>query len=241
VWLAGNTLEAIEKGACPVCSQILSADGTCPNWLCDDPRRRIQRIDAIAYLSGALRRQIHRYKYEGKTARSLIFGRLVVGWLEAHATASAPDLIVANPTFPGPTDPDNAAPRIIESAAIEDAEERWPFDTGNEDPAIIKTGPTEKSAGRTAAAEPPPAARDPRSAADSQPEDPRLRRCVHDRKPVRRRRRLPARRRESSGLRRQARTLLNGTAVIGRNPECGSRQLRGASAAGPGGPCWPAW
>lgn len=76
-----------------------------------------------------------------------------MGWLEAHATASPPDLIVANPTFLPSGGPDTGhTERIIESAAIEDVEERWPFDVGNEKPAIIKTGPTEKSAGRTAAA-----------------------------------------------------------------------------------------
>lgn len=149
---ASTALEAIEPGACPVCSQILSEDGRCPNWLCDDPRRRIERIDAIAYSSGALRDKIHRYKYDGRTGWSLIFGRLLVGWLEAHAADNAPDLIVANPTFTRPSAPAAGhIERIIESAAIEDAEGRWAFDVG--DPrAIIKTGETEKSAGRSAAA-----------------------------------------------------------------------------------------
>ena|SRR5215472_12982558 len=150
---ASKTLEPIEPGACPVCSQLLGADGTCPNWLCDDPQRRIDRIDAIAYLSGALRGKIHRYKYDGKTGWSLIFGRLLVGWLEAHAADDQPDLIVANPTFTGSAGPGiGHIERIIDSAAIEDAEERWAFDVENEAPAIIKTGPTEKSAGRSAAA-----------------------------------------------------------------------------------------
>lgn len=153
VLCASKTLEAIEPGACPVCSQLLDADGACPNWLCDDPQRRIDRIDAIAYLSGALRSKIHRYKYDGKTGWSLIFGRLLVGWLEAHAADDPPDLIVANPTFTGPDGPDiGHIERIIDSAAIEDTEERWAFDVENETPAIIKTGPTEKSAGRSAAA-----------------------------------------------------------------------------------------
>jgi predicted amidophosphoribosyltransferase len=148
---AGKTLEAIEPGACPVCSQILGPDGTCPNWLCADPHRRIDRIDAIAYLSGALRERVHRYKYDGRTGWSLIFGRLLVGWLEAHAADDPPDLIVANPAFPRPSGVGHIE-RIIQSAAIEDAEERWAFDVENETPAIIKTGPTGKSAGRTAAA-----------------------------------------------------------------------------------------
>lgn len=150
---AGKTLEAIEPGACPVCSQMLGRDRTCPNWLCDDPDRRIERIDAIAYLSGALQRKIHRYKYDGKVGWALIFGRLLVGWLEAHATQNPPDLIVANPTF---TDPGGSnighTERIIEKAATADTEARWAFDVENETPAIIKLGPTEKSAGRTAAA-----------------------------------------------------------------------------------------
>jgi hypothetical protein len=57
---ASKTLEVILPGACPVCSQILDADGVRPIWRCAVPRRRIERIDAIAYLSGALRDKIHR-------------------------------------------------------------------------------------------------------------------------------------------------------------------------------------
>lgn len=151
VTCASRTLETISPRACPICSQILYGDEPCPNWLCDDPRRRIERIDAIAYLSGALQKKIHRYKYEGKTGWSLIFGRLLIGWLEAHASDDPPDLIVANPTFTRPKSNEiGHIERIIESAEIEDAEHRWPFDVY--DPAaIIKTGETDKSAGRTAA------------------------------------------------------------------------------------------
>jgi hypothetical protein len=139
---ATDTLEAIEPDACPVCCQILGDDGTCPNWLCGDPRRRIERIDAIAYLSGALRDRVHRYKYGGKTGWSLIFGRLVVGWLEAHTAAEPPDLIVANPTFIERDSGDvGHVERIIESASTADAEERWAFDVETPGPAIIKTGP----------------------------------------------------------------------------------------------------
>ena len=150
---ASKTLDAIAPGACPVCSQVLEPDGRCPNWLCDNPGRRILRIDAIAYLSGALRVRIRRYKYLAKGGWSLIFGRLVVGWLEAHAIDDSPDLIVVNPTFTDAGDPRlGHTERIVSSAAIEDAEGRWPFDVAHPLPAIIKTGPTEKSAGRTASA-----------------------------------------------------------------------------------------
>lgn len=150
---ASKTLEAIEPSACPVCSQLLGADRICPNWLCTDPRRRIERIDAIAYFSGALSDRIRRYKYEDRTGWSLIFGRLLVGWLQAHAADDPPGLIVANPTFLGRGGhPVGHVERIIRSAAIEDAEGRWAFDVENQQAAIIKTGPTEKSAGRTASA-----------------------------------------------------------------------------------------
>jgi predicted amidophosphoribosyltransferase len=131
---------------------MLSTDGTCPNWLCDDSQRRIERIDAIAYSSGALRAKIHRYKYDGKSGWSLIFGRLLVGWLEAHAAHDPPDLIVANPTFTADIHDMGHIERIIDAAAIADTEERWTFDVWNEKSAIIKTGPTDRTAGRTAAA-----------------------------------------------------------------------------------------
>ncbi len=149
---AARTLEAIGADACPVCSQFLGSDLICPNWLCTDEQRRIERIDAIAYHSGALRNRIRRYKYEGKTGWSLIFCRLLVGWLEANAADDPPDLIIANPTFLEPGQDIGHIELIIEQAATADAEERWAFDVENEVPAIIKTGPTDKSAGRTAAA-----------------------------------------------------------------------------------------
>jgi predicted amidophosphoribosyltransferase len=149
---AAETLEAIGAGACRVCSQFLGSDGVCPNWLCTDEQRRIERIDAIAYHSGALRSKIHRYKYEGKPGWSLIFGRLIVGWLETNAADDPPDLIVANPTFLESGRDIGHIELIIRQAAIADAEKRWRFDVENGSPAIIKIGPTEKSAGRTAAA-----------------------------------------------------------------------------------------
>lgn len=147
---AGKTLDAVGPRACPVCSQRLDNGGSCRNWLCDDPNRSIERIDAIAYLTGALKSKVHRYKYEGATGWSLIFGRLLVGWLETHAAADPPGLIVANPTHvgPGSSGPGHTE-AIIRSAATADYDGRWAFDLAAP-AAIIKTQPTEKSAGRTA-------------------------------------------------------------------------------------------
>ena len=119
--------------------------------MCRDPDRRVERIDAIAYLSGALQAKIHSYKYMGKTGWSLIFGRLLVGWLEAHAEGDPPDLIVANPTYVSPGQPGPGhIERIIRSAATADYDGRWIFDVGTPT-AIIKTQATDKSAGKSRA------------------------------------------------------------------------------------------
>jgi predicted amidophosphoribosyltransferase len=135
--------------ACPVCSQRLDGDSTCRNSLCRDPNRRIERIDAITSHSGAMQDKIHSYKYDGKAGWSLIFGRLVVGWLEAHAADDRPDLIVANPTYVGPGHPGPGhIEAIIRAAATVDSGGRWPFDV-RAPAAIIKTEATEQSAGRS--------------------------------------------------------------------------------------------
>lgn len=153
VQCAAATLEPVDAAvSCPVCSQFLGQDGRCPNWLCADPGRRITRIGAISYLSGELRHPILRFKYDGKSGWSLIFGRLVVGWLEAHAAADPPELIVANPKYRAPGDAPGHVETIIAAAVVADAEQRWPFDIRSGPPAIIKTGPTGQSAGASAAA-----------------------------------------------------------------------------------------
>ncbi len=148
---AGKTLEDIARRSCGVCAQRLRDDGSCPNWLCADPRRRISQIQAIAYLSGSLRNKIHRYKYAGAFGWSLIFARLLLGWLE-QSPGRPPDLIVANPTFvvQGQT----AFPHtelVLEVAAREDIIGRWPFDTGHPR-CIVKTRATPRSARNTAPA-----------------------------------------------------------------------------------------
>jgi predicted amidophosphoribosyltransferase len=149
---ASKTLEAIAPRACLVCSQRLEDGNLCRNWLCTDPARRIEHIDAISYLSGPLKDKIHSYKYEGKTGWALIFSRLLLGWLEAHASDDPPDLIVANPTYLAPGQPGPGhVEAIISHAATADYEGRWLWDL-HEPAAVIKTQPTSRSAGRTAAA-----------------------------------------------------------------------------------------
>src|SRR4029453_18632214 len=113
---------------------------------------RIEKINAIAYLTGSLQKTIHRYKYEGAFGWSLIFARLLIGWLWRHGTEDPPEIIIANPTYlepgskrPGPTE------RILHVAEGEDAFGRSPFDTGDR-AVLVKSWDTPKSAGKSAGA-----------------------------------------------------------------------------------------
>lgn len=149
---ASRTFERIPGDACPVCCQLLDDYGICPNWLCTDEDRRISRIHAISYQSGPLRTVINNYKYQGAHGWSLIFGRLVLGWLEEHALADPPDLIVVNPTYTGPDGRDFPhTEAVIWAAAREDVGRRWPFDLASPR-AIVKTRMTPRSAAATAKA-----------------------------------------------------------------------------------------
>jgi predicted amidophosphoribosyltransferase len=148
---ASRELSRPGPGACPACSQFLTERGHCPNELCRSPRRRIGTIHAIGYQAGALRRVIRSYKYGGARSWSVVFGRLLVAWLEENTTADPPGLIVVNPTFTGSgTDaagrpPFAHAEAVLQAAAAADVSGRWPFDTGTP-AAIVKTRPTLQSA-----------------------------------------------------------------------------------------------
>ena len=147
---ARRQLDPVGQAACPVCSQRLAASGRCPNELCRGPRR-IGRIHAIAYQSGALRRVIGRYKYHGGRSWSVIFGRLLLGWLDEAMREDPADLIVANPSFAGPGGQRFAHTEAVVEAAAQAAGARpevmprWQLDTATPR-AIVKTRPTLKSA-----------------------------------------------------------------------------------------------
>lgn len=145
---AEQSLDLISDRACSVCAQIVNEAGRCPNWLCHDRDRVVQRIRAIAYLSGDLRQCIHRYKYDGKSGWALIFGRLLLGWLNEHLSANPPDLIIANPTFTKAGETGHTE-RVILAAEQEDLTKRWNFDVGPPT-ALVKTSETPKSAAHTA-------------------------------------------------------------------------------------------
>ena len=140
---ASKTMTPLSATPCPVCSQA-TALGLCSNRLCSDPERTIDRIDAIAVYGGELRQRILRYKQSNRIGWATVFGRIVLGHLEAHYQPSMFDLIIANPTHP------TRVPRhtelVIERAATEDLFDEWPLDT-TEPRALIKTSITPGSGG----------------------------------------------------------------------------------------------
>ena len=139
-------LDLVGPDACPVCGQRLRVTGLCPNELCRSPRRRIGRIHAIAYQTGPLRRAINGYKYRGIRDWSVIFGRLLLGWLDETMARDPPDLIVANPSFVGPGGQRFAhTEAVLEAAAAAAADAQRRFDTTTPR-AVIKTAATLKSA-----------------------------------------------------------------------------------------------
>jgi predicted amidophosphoribosyltransferase len=144
-------LQLIQPDACPVCGQRLEDGRGCPNELCRSRRRRVGRIQAIAYQAGPLREVINEYKYRGAGHWVTILGRLLLAWLDQTMAADPPDLIVANPSFVGPGGQLFAhTEAVLDAAAAEAARRRgsapsWPFDVSSPR-AIVKSAPTLSSA-----------------------------------------------------------------------------------------------
>jgi predicted amidophosphoribosyltransferase len=133
---------------CPVCSRQLGDDGSCGNPLCNDSSRSIERIAAVAIKTGAIDDRIQELKYQGQRGWAPIFGRIVLGYLQAHRQPGEFGLIVANPTYVGTGSGTrvNHTELVIEAAAREDLLGIWPWDTTTPR-AITKTGPSLQSAG----------------------------------------------------------------------------------------------
>jgi predicted amidophosphoribosyltransferase len=145
---ATRSFDRLAEDRCQLCELELNATGECGNPLCKrtEDQRFFRWVWAISMRTGALRRAIDRYKVEGKTAWALIFGRVLLGYLNANfATFERYDLIVPSPTFVGEGGRtfDHTA-RVIEWATAED-DGTWPFATG----LITKTQATTPFRGRT--------------------------------------------------------------------------------------------
>jgi predicted amidophosphoribosyltransferase len=140
---AAGTLRLVGEHACAVCSQLLDENVRCPNELCRDRRRRIGRIQAIAYQSGPLPQVLYDYKFRGARGWAVVLSRLVLGWLAAHAGDRH-----QISSWPIPAGPDRHSFLHAESvlAAAAGQVEGWPFRQG----VIVKSGPTETSADASA-------------------------------------------------------------------------------------------
>ena len=103
------------------------------------------KVDALAMFTGQWDRKIRAYKYYGERYWAVLFGRLIVGWLEEHASEVQDiDLIVGNPSSPD-RDPYQHIEGIMAAAEAEDLPARWPIASGDT-PVLVKTRGTAQSA-----------------------------------------------------------------------------------------------
>ena len=118
--------------------------------MCNQTNRGFSWNWAIAMKSGALDQVIRMYKYGGPGQRgwAKIFGRILVGFLEAHAEPFRGfDLIIASPADPGAFDHTR---EVLKEAAYEDMFnlEAWPFDATVAPPVMVRTQPVKRFAGK---------------------------------------------------------------------------------------------
>lgn len=138
---ASKTLERLASNRCDHCERPLEPDGSCANPVCSWGlgTRYFRWVWAISMRTGALRRAIDLYKVDGVEGWAWIFGRVLVGYLDADwETFEQFDLIIPSPTFVGPGGRafDHTG-LVIERAIVED-DGTWPFELG----VIEKTRPT---------------------------------------------------------------------------------------------------
>jgi len=129
--------------ACGICDHPLHEDGSCHNPTCARSDRFFKWNWAIGYRTGVLESRLGLYKFGGKKGWALVFGRILVGFLDDHRPSFKDfDLIVGNPSYSGAGAERNWDHiRLILQQAVEAGGGRWPFDL--ETPAaIIKTKPT---------------------------------------------------------------------------------------------------
>ncbi len=127
---ATSSFARLAANRCELCERPLDPDGSCGNPLCswDEDSRYFRRVWAVSMRTGPLLRAIDRYKVDGKTAWARIFGRVLLGYLNAHSTTFEPyDLIIPSPTYVGEGGRafDHTG-LVIEHAAFEDGGS-WPF------------------------------------------------------------------------------------------------------------------
>jgi predicted amidophosphoribosyltransferase len=140
---ASQSIEPLAPEHCRVCGQAAD-DGVCGNPLCNWGDRFFERVYPISMRTGPLRGAINQYKFHGMKWWAGVFGRVLVGYLNANVdTFEDFDLIVPSPTYTGDGGrPFDHTQTILEAAEVEDP--FWPFEYG----VIVKTAPTEPFTGK---------------------------------------------------------------------------------------------
>jgi len=145
-------MEPLADERCVVCDlPHASGETRCGNPLCNRTRRSFSWNYAIAMRSGELQEAINRYKYQERHGWALVFGRVLIGFLEEHAAVFRRfDAITASPTYVGPDGRrfDHTRTVLEKAAAEEWPGEAWPFDITGE-PLIVKTAATPPMVGHT--------------------------------------------------------------------------------------------
>lgn len=146
---ATSSFEKLAKDRCELCELALKPDGSCGNPLCnwDEDSRFFKWVWAISMRTGPLRDAIDRYKVDGNYGWAGIFGRVLLGYLDAHeAVFDRYDLIIPSPTYVGEGGRafDHTG-LVIERAAGEDDDETWPFELG----VVQKSAATTPFRGKT--------------------------------------------------------------------------------------------
>jgi predicted amidophosphoribosyltransferase len=146
---ARRTLEPLSPvdERCGICDQpYFPGKGECRNPLCNAGWRMFEWNYAIAMRTTPLKNAIAMYKYGGERRWATIFGRIVAGFIEEHATTmSTFDIIAATPTYVGPGG--RSFDHTLDVLAVANLETggRWPFDIDGL-PVIVQTTATERMA-----------------------------------------------------------------------------------------------
>jgi predicted amidophosphoribosyltransferase len=144
---ARRTIQPVPADRCQVCDQALSTPGAaCGNPVCSWPDRQFEWNAAVAMRSGELKAAINRYKYNDRRNWSLIFGRVLAGFLHDRRDLFAGfDLVIPSPTYVGTGGRDFDHTKLVLAEAARLDQNGLPF--ALDPPVLVKTGPTPQLVG----------------------------------------------------------------------------------------------
>lgn len=142
---ASDTITGPSASCCDICDQTIPPSGRCSNFWCHRDDRFFDWIYAIAMHTGVLRDALAAYKYNGRRGWARIFGRVLVGYLDARSDWFGQfDMIISSPTFVGERRTWDHIGEIVRFAELE-SDGRWPFDLTD---LIVKERETESLVGK---------------------------------------------------------------------------------------------